>query len=111
MGSLAKLCTRPHLSAREEALLDNLLSGLRLEYERPLDEFSQDVLVAQLDVLLSHANRFYHRQFLTRRTAGHDLLSRFEALLSAYFTPGAEARKPCPLCITLPTRCTCRPLT
>ena len=82
-----------HVSAQEEAVLDALLAGLRQEYARPIDAFSQDVLVAQLDVLLSYGNRFYHRQFLTRRAAGptDDLLSRFEALLAAYFA-NAEAR-------------------
>ncbi len=78
-----------HLSAHEETALDALLLGLQTECAQPIDAFSQDVLVAQLDVLLSYANRFYHRQFLTRRTAGHDLLSRFEALLTAYFAPAA----------------------
>jgi len=42
-----------HLSAQEEALLDGLLAGIRAEYERPIDAFSQDVIVAQLDVLLT----------------------------------------------------------
>ncbi|GAB2786957.1 AraC-like DNA-binding protein [Hymenobacter luteus] len=83
-----------HLSAKEEDLLKNLLQGIRAEYELPIDAFSQDVLVAQLDVLLSYANRFYHRQFLTRRTAGHDLLTRFEALLTGYFA--REAEQPLP---------------
>jgi AraC family transcriptional activator of pobA len=75
-----------HLSGQEETLLDTLLHGLRTEYERPLDAFSQDVLVSQLEVLLSYANRFYHRQFLTRRSTEHDLLSRFEGLLRGYFS-------------------------
>ena len=85
-----------HVSAPEEAVLDALLAGLRHEYARPIDAFSQDVLVAQLDVLLSYANRFYHRQFLTRRAAGpaDDLLSRFEALLAAYFA--GEQDRPLP---------------
>lgn len=74
-----------HLSAQEESLLDGLLHGLRTEAGRPIDAFSQDVLVAQLDVLLSYANRFYHRQFLTRRGAEHDLLTRFEELMRGHF--------------------------
>ncbi|MBT9392091.1 helix-turn-helix transcriptional regulator [Hymenobacter sp. NST-14] len=81
-----------HLSAREETLLDGLLDTIRAEYERPIDGFSQDVLVAQLEVLLSYANRFYHRQFLTRRPAEHDLLSRFGELLAAWFGPAADPR-------------------
>jgi AraC family transcriptional activator of pobA len=83
-----------HLSAREEQLLEGLVHTIRTEHEQPIDTFSQDVLVAQLDVLLSYANRFYHRQFLTRRTAGPDLLTRFEELLHQYFAE--EAERPLP---------------
>ena len=79
-----------HLSAREETLLDGLLAGLRAEAEQPIDGFSQEVLAAQLEVLLTYANRFYHRQFLTRRPAEHDLLSCFEELLTAYFAQPGE---------------------
>ena len=77
-----------HLSAREESVLAGLLANIRAEYEQPIDAFSQDVLVSQLEVLLNYANRFYHRQFLTRRPAEHDLLSRFEGLLNDYFGQG-----------------------
>jgi AraC-like DNA-binding protein len=74
-----------HLSAKEESLLENVLRGIYHEYERPIDAFSYELLVSQLDVLLGYANRFYHRQFLTRRVAESDLLSRFEARLTTYF--------------------------
>ncbi len=83
-----------HLSEREESVLNGLMQSIQGEYERPIDAFSQDVLISQLEVLLNYANRFYHRQFLTRRTAEHDLLSRFEALLTAYFNQASE--KPLP---------------
>lgn len=83
-----------HLSAQEEIALDALLVNIRAEYERPIDAFSQDVLVSQLEVLLNYSNRFYHRQFLTRRTVEHDLLSRFEALLTNYFA--ADTEQPLP---------------
>lgn len=83
-----------HLSAQEEQVLDGILTGIRHEYEQPIDSFSHDVLVSQLEVLLNYANRFYHRQFLTRRPAEHDLLSRFEALLTEYFAQGGEQPLP-----------------
>ncbi|MCA8830444.1 helix-turn-helix domain-containing protein [Hymenobacter pini] len=83
-----------HLSEREEQLLDGVLDVLRREHAQPIDEFSQDVLVAQLEVLLSYANRFYHRQFLTRRPAEHDLLTRFEELLRGYFAEDKEQPLP-----------------
>jgi AraC-like DNA-binding protein len=83
-----------HLSAREESVLNSLLQTIQSEYEQPIDAFSQDVLISQLEVLLNYANRFYHRQFLTRRVPEHDLLSRFEALLTAYFAQGSEQPLP-----------------
>ena len=83
-----------HLSAQEELALDAQLANIRAEYERPIDAFSQDVLVSQLDVLLNYANRFYHRQFITRRSPEHDLLSRFEMQLTSYFA--TETEQPLP---------------
>lgn len=83
-----------HLSAQEENVLDNLLATIRSENERPIDAFSQDVIVSQLDVLLTYANRFYHRQFITRRTAEHDLLTRFETRLIGYFAQVGEQPLP-----------------
>ncbi|MGB3802227.1 MAG: helix-turn-helix transcriptional regulator [Lewinella sp.] len=70
-----------HLSAEEEATLDDVLRGIEREYSRPIDSFSQDVIVSQLEVLLTYADRFYHRQFVTRAKVPHDLLSHFESRL------------------------------
>ncbi len=83
-----------HLSAGEEVMLDRLLDGMRVEHERPIDAFSQDVLVSQLEVLLNYANRFYHRQFLTRRSVESDLLTRFETQLIGYFAQDSEQPLP-----------------
>lgn len=79
-----------HLSGQEEAILDSLIQSIKVEYDRPIDDFSQDVLVSQIEVLLNYANRFYNRQFITRCTPennrdGGSLLSRFEAFLIDYF--------------------------
>jgi len=78
-----------HLSEREEQTLDTVLQSIRREYEHPIDTFSQDVIVSQLEVLLTYANRFYHRQFITRRTVTNDLLTRFETALTGYFAQDA----------------------
>ncbi len=55
------------------------------EYRSVIDHFSQDVIVSQIDTLLNYRNRFYHRQFLTRKNAGDYLLSQTDTLLSEYF--------------------------
>ena len=58
---------------------------MEAELASRLDEFSQDVVIAQLDLLLTYANRFYKRQFLTRKAVHSDLLQRLEATLAACF--------------------------
>ncbi len=58
---------------------------MQREIAQPIDAFSQDVVVAHLELLLSYANRFYNRQFITRKDVSSTLLAKFEALLSDYF--------------------------
>jgi len=84
-----------HLSELEELQLSRLLDNLRAECNRPIDAFSQDVLVGQIELLLTYADRFYTRQFVSRRSVEHDrdegsLLSRFEIALADYFAQEAE---------------------
>ncbi len=62
------------------------------EYQSAIDPYSQDVIVSHLDVLLNYCNRFYNRQFITRKSGSHDLLAHLEALLSAYFA-GDQVRE------------------
>ncbi|QJX49073.1 helix-turn-helix transcriptional regulator [Hymenobacter taeanensis] len=75
-----------HVSDLEEHLLIGLLKQLNHEACAPPDRLSRDVMVAQLELLFTYAERFYQRQFHTRRTANHQLLGRLEELLKAYFT-------------------------
>ena len=49
------------------------------------DDFSHDVMLSHMDVLLNYSNRFYKRQFITRKAVNHDLLTQLERLLSDYF--------------------------
>lgn len=74
-----------HLSEEEEQMIEKIMCSIRSEYEQPIDAFSQDVIVAQLDVLLSYSNRFYNRQFITRRMAEDELLAAFTEHLRQYF--------------------------
>ena len=77
-----------HLSEKEKATIASILVNIEQEYHANIDHFSQDVMVANLDLLLSYCNRFYNRQFITRKKVHHDLLSKLEGLLSDYFNSG-----------------------
>lgn len=74
-----------HLSEKEEQMLENIFKNIEHEYQTSIDQFSQDVMISHLDLLLNYCNRFYNRQFLTRKTANTDLLTKMESLLSDYF--------------------------
>jgi AraC-like DNA-binding protein len=76
------------LSAREEEALLTLIRAIQQEYASTIDQFSKPIIVSHLASLLQYADRFYHRQFLTREKANHEVLARLEALLQAYFDRG-----------------------
>jgi AraC-like DNA-binding protein len=73
------------LSDKEETAIVGILQSIRQEYQSNIDKFSQDIIIAQLELLLVHADRFYHRQFLTRKITNHKILDRLEELLTNYF--------------------------
>lgn len=75
-----------HLSENEEIMLEGILKNIEIEYRTSIDQFSQDVMVSHLELFLNYCNRFYNRQFLTRKKAGDDLLIKMEELLDEYFS-------------------------
>lgn len=80
------------LSEKEEAMITGILRDIEREYRSNIDNFSHDVMIAQIELLLTYSNRFYNRQFITRRTASSDLLVRLEDLLTDYFDNHNESQ-------------------
>jgi len=73
------------LSDKEETTINGIVNNIREEYHANIDKFSQDVIIAQLDVLFTYAQRFYERQFITRKITNSQVLNRLEEILNAYF--------------------------
>lgn len=73
------------LSENEETTMIELLRSIRDEYRGNIDTYSQDIIIAQIELLLTYSERFYHRQFLTRRISNHAILDRLETLLAECF--------------------------
>jgi AraC family transcriptional activator of pobA len=73
------------LSEQEEAMVTNIIEQIAQEYHNGVDSHSQNIMVKQLEVLLSYAQRFYGRQFITRQINTHYLLDRLEEVLASYF--------------------------
>lgn len=74
-----------HLSEKENSTVSSLLRQLQQELKINIDHYSQDVLVSHIELLLNYANRFYNRQFITRKAANTDILVRLEEILKDYF--------------------------
>jgi len=73
------------LSENEENIVNGIMQGIQHEYRQNIDAFSQNIIISQLELLLSYAERFYNRQFITRKPANHQLLERLEKTLHTYF--------------------------
>jgi len=73
------------LSEKEEATINTIIQNIQEEYHSNIDNFSQQIIISQIETLLNYAERFYHRQFITRKKANHEILERLEDLLTDYF--------------------------
>jgi AraC family transcriptional regulator, transcriptional activator of pobA len=73
------------LSDQEETLVNGIIGNIKGEYKSNIDKFSQDVIIAQLELLFTYAQRFYERQFITRKITNSRILEKMDAELTAYF--------------------------
>lgn len=74
------------LSDEEEQFIENVFIQIEKEFQRPIDALSQDVILSNLELLLTYSNRYYTRQFITRKPQYNNLLAKFEARLNQLFT-------------------------
>ncbi|OQP56462.1 helix-turn-helix domain-containing protein [Niastella populi] len=73
------------LSDKEQKSIQGIMEIMAQEYKNNIDKFSEPVILAQLELLLTYSDRFYQRQFITRKKSGHFILDRLESLLDEYF--------------------------
>lgn len=74
-----------HLSEAEKNIIFSLFKNIDDELRSRIDEFSHDVIISQIELLLNYSNRFYKRQFITRKAVNNDLLQKLEEILDNYF--------------------------
>lgn len=77
-----------YLSDKEKTVIASLFEAIAGELDNNIDHFSQDVLVSQLELLLNYSNRYYNRQFITRKAVYNDVIGKMEAYLSERFSVG-----------------------
>ena len=74
------------LSEKEEKMMLAILKNIEREYQSNIDKFSQKIIISQLELLLNYAERFYERQFITRKITNHKVLHQLEEVLNDYFS-------------------------
>lgn len=84
------------VSKREEDTLMAIMENIRQEYHANMDNYSQHIIISQIETLLNYADRFYNRQFLTRKKANHQILDQLETILDRYFEPAGMPRADLP---------------
>jgi AraC family transcriptional activator of pobA len=85
-----------HLSDPEKDIIVNIYGNMLHELNSRVDEFSQQVMIAQIELLFSYVNRFYKRQFITRKVVNNDILEKTEAILEDYYNSRQSLHKGVP---------------
>lgn len=73
------------LSEKEETTINSIIQNIRAELLSNIDKFSKQIIVSQIESLLSYSERFYNRQFIIREKSNHQILERLEKVLADYF--------------------------
>jgi len=81
-----------HLSAEEEEDLIAIMNKIDKECVH-IDKHTQEIILAQIELLLNYSNRFYERQFITRKNNNYELLTKFEHFVDQYFEGNGMAEQ------------------
>ena len=73
------------LSKKEEKTINAIIENIEQEYYADIDPFSQNIIISHIETLLNYSERFYERQFITRKISHHAVLNRLEEVLNTYF--------------------------
>jgi AraC-like DNA-binding protein len=73
------------LSEKEETTVTRIIEAIHQEYQSNIDKFSQGIIISQIETLLNYSDRYYQRQFITRKITNHQILERLAKILEDYF--------------------------
>lgn len=85
-----------HTNEQEYATLVSLLRQIKVETEAVRDAVQDQILVGYISLLLKYCQRFYNRQFMTRKLVNNDILTRFDEFLNDYFAQGRQTAEGLP---------------
>lgn len=74
-----------HMTDEEHGILTSLMRQIRDELRKRHDELQDSIIVGYIELVLNFCQRFYNRQFITRKFDNSDMLMKFDRLLHDYF--------------------------
>ena len=74
-----------HMTDEEHGILTSLMRQIRDELRKRYDELQDSIIVGYIELVLNFCQRFYNRQFITRKFDNSDMLMKFDRLLHDYF--------------------------
>lgn len=85
-----------HMNENEHGIIVSILRRIKSEIDDPHDDFQNDILIGYISLLLKYCQRFYNRQFITRKLTNNDILSRFDSFLHQYFADNLQMKNGLP---------------
>lgn len=79
-----------HMNEQEREIVVSIFKRIKSEIENSQDDFQNDILVSYISLMLKYCQRFYNRQFITRKVSNNDILSKFDSYLKKYFAEGLQ---------------------
>jgi AraC-like DNA-binding protein len=74
-----------HISEKEKKSLAELVAKIEYELDQNIDQHTQELIIHLIETVLKYSQRYFDRQFFTRKIHHHEVLERFEAFLNQYF--------------------------
>ena len=75
-----------HMTEEERDIIIGLMRSIETEINKPRDSHQDNLIINYIELMLNFCQRFYDRQFLTRKLENSDILSRFHEELKAYYS-------------------------
>lgn len=74
-----------HMTNEEHDIFISLMRQIRDELQKRPDTLQNAIIVGYIELALNFCQRFYNRQFITRKLENSDLLMKFDSILRDYF--------------------------
>lgn len=84
------------VSEKEKEILFSVFRIIEEELQSRTDDFSQNVVISQLELLLNYSSRYYKRQFITYKAVNDHLIEKFEKVLDDFFNDEGKLEKGMP---------------